>query len=70
MMNNFYNNKRILITGHTGFKGTWMCKLLTMMGADVTGYALKAPTNPSLFDMCNVASDMNSVEGDIRDIEH
>lgn len=69
-MNNFYNNKRILITGHTGFKGTWMCKLLTMMGADVTGYALKAPTNPSLFDMCNVASDMNSVEGDIRDIEH
>ena len=70
MMNNFYKNKRILITGHTGFKGTWMCKLLTMMGADVTGYALKAPTNPSLFDMCNVASNMNSVEGDIRDLEH
>lgn len=70
MINNFYKNKRILITGHTGFKGTWMCKLLTMMGADVTGYALKAPTNPSLFDMCNVASNMNSVEGDIRDLEH
>ncbi|MDD6632985.1 MAG: CDP-glucose 4,6-dehydratase [Lachnobacterium sp.] len=66
----FYKCRKILITGHTGFKGTWMCKLLTMMGADVTGYALKPPTNPSLFDMCNVASNMNSVEGDIRDLEH
>lgn len=70
MTNNFYENKKVLITGHTGFKGTWMCKVLTMMGADVTGYALKAPTNPSLFDMCGVASEINSVEGDIRDLEH
>lgn len=69
-MVDFYKNRRILVTGHTGFKGTWMCKVLTMMGADVTGYALKAPTNPSLFDMCGVASEINSVEGDIRDLEH
>lgn len=69
-MVNFYKNRKILVTGHTGFKGTWMCKVLTMMGADVTGYALKAPTNPSLFDMCGVASEINSVEGDIRDLEH
>lgn len=40
-----------LITGHTGFKGSWMCKVLEMSGADVTGYALDAPTNPSLFEM-------------------
>ena len=50
----FYKNKKVLITGHTGFKGSWMCKVLEMAGADVTGYALDAPTNPSLFEMrCN-----------------
>ena len=43
----FYKNKKVLITGHTGFKGSWMCKVLEMAGADVTGYALDAPTNPS-----------------------
>lgn len=64
----FYNGKKVLITGHTGFKGSWMCKVLINAGAKVTGYALKVPTNPSLFDMCNLASQMNSVEGDIRDL--
>ena len=67
---NFYRGKKILITGHTGFKGTWMCQALVNVGADVTGYALKAPTNPSLFEMCGLASKMNSVEGDIRDLAH
>lgn len=66
----FFLEKKVLITGHTGFKGTWMCKLLTMIGANVTGYALDAPTEPSLFDMCNVAEKMNSIIGDIRDLEH
>ncbi|WP_207653924.1 CDP-glucose 4,6-dehydratase [Pseudobutyrivibrio ruminis] len=66
----FYKGKKILITGHTGFKGSWMCKALINAGADVTGYALKAPTEPSLFDMLGLASQMNSVEGDIRDLEH
>ncbi|PHU39780.1 CDP-glucose 4,6-dehydratase [Pseudobutyrivibrio ruminis] len=71
MMNlDFYKGKKILITGHTGFKGSWMCKALINAGADVTGYALKAPTEPSLFDMLGLASQMNSVEGDIRDLEH
>ncbi|MCR5194803.1 MAG: GDP-mannose 4,6-dehydratase, partial [Pseudobutyrivibrio sp.] len=71
MMNlNFYKGKKVLITGHTGFKGSWMCKTLINAGADVTGYALKAPTDPSLFDMLGLASQMNSVEGDIRDLEH
>ena len=66
----FYKGKKVLITGHTGFKGSWMCKLLVMAGADVTGYALEAPTTPSLFDMCQLGSQMNSVVGDIRDLEH
>lgn len=65
-----YKGKKVLITGHTGFKGSWMCKLLVMAGADVTGYALEAPTTPSLFDMCQLGSQMKSVVGDIRDLEH
>lgn len=66
----FFKGKKILITGHTGFKGSWMCKLLTMLGARVTGYALESPTNPSLFAMCDIAENMNSIVGDIRDLEH
>lgn len=66
----FYKGKKVFITGHTGFKGSWMCQVLIMAGADVTGYALDAPTNPSLFEMCHLAEQMNSVIGDIRDFEH
>lgn len=66
----FYKNKKVLVTGHTGFKGTWMCQLLIMLGAEVTGYALEAPTEPSLFELCGLATKMNSVIGDIRDLEH
>ena len=64
----FYKNKKILITGHTGFKGSWMCQLLVMAGAQVTGYALPSPTDPSLFDMCHIAERMNSVTGDKRNL--
>ncbi|MFR2745344.1 MAG: CDP-glucose 4,6-dehydratase [Roseburia hominis] len=66
----FYRGKKILITGHTGFKGSWMCKVLIMAGAQVTGYALEAPTSPSLFEVCGLADKMNSVIGDIRDLDH
>lgn len=66
----FYRNKRILITGHTGFKGSWMCKLLTDAGAEVTGYALEPPTDPGLFRICGLESRMNSIIGDIRDLPH
>lgn len=66
----FYKDKKILITGHTGFKGSWMCKALIMAGAKVTGYALEAPTEPSLFRICRIAEKMNSVIGDVRDLEH
>ncbi len=66
----FYKNKKVLLTGHTGFKGAWMCQLLTMLGADVTGYALEAPTKPSLFELCRLSEQVNSIVGDIRDLEH
>ena len=65
----FYNGKKVLITGHTGFKGTWMCQLLTMVGAEVTGYALEPPTTPSLFDMVGLKDKVNSIIGDIRDLK-
>ncbi|MBQ7372701.1 MAG: CDP-glucose 4,6-dehydratase [Blautia sp.] len=65
----FYKGKRVLVTGHTGFKGTWLCKILTMAQADVTGYALEPPTDPSLFKLCEMESQMRSVIGDIRELE-
>lgn len=66
----FYKNKKVLITGHTGFKGSWMCKILLRAGADVTGYAAKPPTQPSLFELCRLEEKIHSIEGDIRDLEH
>jgi CDP-glucose 4,6-dehydratase len=66
----FYNGKTVLVTGHTGFKGTWMCRVLKNQGANVVGYALKPPTEPSLFDLTHMASEIVSIEGDVRDLEH
>lgn len=60
----------MLLTGHTGFKGGWLSLWLQSMGAQVTGYALAPPTNPSLFEVADVARGMTSVIGDIRDLEH
>ena len=65
----FYKNKKVLITGHTGFKGSWMCQTLLMAGADVTGYALEMSTEPDLFRLCRLDTRMHSVLGDIRDLE-
>lgn len=65
----FYQGKKVFVTGHTGFKGTWLCKILTMAGAEVTGYALTAPTDPSLFKISGMEEKINSVIGDIRDKE-
>lgn len=66
----FYKGKRVLITGHTGFKGSWLTRMLVNAGAEVTGYSLKPPTDPSLFEAAGIRDIMDSVEGDIRDLEH
>lgn len=64
---NFYNGKKVFITGHTGFKGSWLCKMLSKVGAEVTGYALDPPTEPSLFEIASIEKDIKSIIGDIRD---
>jgi len=64
-----YKGKRVLVTGHTGFKGSWMCSVLLTLGAEVTGYALEPVTSPSLFELCGLKSRMNSVIGDVRNLE-
>lgn len=64
----FYKGKKVFVTGHTGFKGSWMCKVLANAGAEVTGYALNPPTNPSLFEIAGIANDIHSVIGDVRNL--
>ena len=66
----FYKHKKVLVTGHTGFKGTWLCRMLLNMNAVVTGYSLKPPTEPNLFSLADIENDMTSVIGDIRDLQH
>ena len=70
MFNDFYKGKKVLVTGHTGFKGTWMCALLKMAGADVYGYSLEPPTDPNLFELTDMAAKIHSEIGDIRDFPH
>lgn len=65
----FYRGKRVFVTGHTGFKGAWLCRILVGAGAEVTGYSLKSPTQPNLFAMAGLEKKMTSVIGDIRDQE-
>ena len=64
-----YKNRKVLITGHTGFKGSWMCEVLLEAGADVTGYALAPSGSRSLFQMLSLDKRMKSIEGDIRDLD-
>jgi CDP-glucose 4,6-dehydratase len=67
MSGTFWKGKRVLVTGHTGFKGSWLSVWLHDLGAEVTGFSLPAPTEPSLFEDAAVADGLNSVIGDIRD---
>ena len=66
----FYKGKRVLVTGHTGFKGSWLCQILLDLGAKVTGYALEAPTEPSVVALLHLEERMHSVIGDVRDLDH
>lgn len=64
----FYRGRKVFVTGHTGFKGAWLCRILLAAGAEVTGYALAPPTDPSLFALTGIAKEMRSVTGDVRDL--
>ncbi|WP_010254901.1 CDP-glucose 4,6-dehydratase [Treponema primitia] len=65
----FYNGKKVFITGHTGFKGTWLCRTLLAAGAELTGYALEPPTSPSLYEQTGTGKEIHSRTGDVRDRE-
>lgn len=64
---NFYSGKKVFVTGHTGFKGAWLCKILSNAGAEITGYSLASPSEFSLFQIARIEEDVHSVIGDIRD---
>lgn len=71
-MLDFYRNKKVLVTGHTGFKGTWLTRMLLLSGAQVQGYSLEPPTRPNLYSMAGLSRFMESGQlrseiGDIRD---
>ncbi len=69
IMGSFFRNRKVFITGHTGFKGAWLCLILKSLGADVCGYALDPPTRPSLFDLVDAGKDVASIHGDVRDLD-
>ncbi len=66
----FYFGKKVLITGHTGFKGSWLAVWLKHLGAEVIGYALDPPTDPSIYELCHVPDFITSIFGDVRDLDH
>src|SRR5665648_781572 len=70
LFNNTYKNRCVLVTGHTGFKGSWICLILHKLGADVYGYALEPPTNPSLFNEAKIGELITSYIGDIRNLPY
>jgi CDP-glucose 4,6-dehydratase len=70
LSSSFWSGKRVLITGHTGFKGGWLSIWLLRLGAKVAGYALPAATEPNLFGLARVSDHMQSESGDVRDLEH
>lgn len=66
----FWNGRRVFVTGHTGFKGAWLSLWLHSLGAEVTGYSLQPPTEPSLFELARVGELVTSVIADVRDLHH
>ena len=70
MFSNVYAGRRVLVTGHTGFKGSWLCMWLLELGAEVAGYSLDIPTNPSNFEILALSQRLRHYQGDVRDREH
>jgi len=70
MFEDFFKNKKVLITGHTGFKGAWLSLLLNKLGAKVYGYALEPPTKPSLFVEARIGALVESFIGDVRNLDY
>lgn len=68
LLEDYYSGRRVLVTGSTGFKGSWLCQMLVQLGAEVTGFALEPPTDPSLFDEARIGKDIHQVIGDVRDL--
>ena len=66
----FYKGKRVLLTGHTGFKGSWMSAMLVNAGAEVIGYSSCSKTEERLFDLCNIKNQIIHIKGDVRDLDH
>jgi CDP-glucose 4,6-dehydratase len=64
----FWKDKKVFITGHTGFKGSWLCLWLHSLGADIIGYALAPPTEPNLYELCKIDRIVHSIIGDVRDL--
>ena len=67
-LSDHFRGKKVLVTGHTGFKGSWLCKILDILGSDVYGYSLKPPTDPNLYEIINADSFVRSKYADVRDI--
>ena len=70
MFGSIFDGRKVLVTGHTGFKGSWTALWLDLLGASVTGYALEPPTKPSHFETCKLETKIEHIEGDVRDLEH
>ena len=70
MFNNIYKNKRVLVTGHTGFKGSWIAIWLRELGAQVIGFSLDPPSEPNNFTACSLKDKIVHIHGDIRDLDH
>ena len=66
--NTFWNDRKVFITGHTGFKGSWLSLLLKTLGANICGYSLPPPTDPNLYTLANVSNKLISIDGDVRNL--
>src|SRR3979490_1629203 len=70
MNSEFWRTKKVFLTGHTGFKGSWLSLWLQNLGAEVIGYSLPAPTQPNLYDLADVEKGMKSIRGNVLDLDH